>query len=210
LAVNYADFEYLLAKKNVVDKARVLFSNTLDTSKGLQALYELPETVSISADTKLYKNPYMIKLDNSAGSDRLIYQITNGDVTKFYINCNVATDGAIGITLGNSDFSNYIGFIIYLPASAGDFRVNVCKEGTVTTKYTEGVDLNAGQYYNIELIVDFENNSFTVFRDNEFKAISDLESLSNAGIRYLQVTKGTDEGSYEIMQFPLIVSWEEV
>lgn len=210
MAVDYADFEYLFAKRNVVDKARVLFSNVLDTSKNLNALYELPEVTSLSSTGKVGRNPYGLLIYNSEATesyDFVHYKISDSDITKAYIRCVLRTNKNVAIGLSDGTSNNYVVVVIYTAASTQDFLVYVVKNGSGTSMYAEGIDLNNDTNYDCELVIDFDHDTFAVFRDDTYRVIGDLGGMSNTGIQYL-LFRNYGDGTYSHFLMPLVVSWE--
>ena len=173
------DWGIIQFKKKIIDNARYLFSNYIDTSKGLEPLYSRPEVSTDKA--KCYKHYNLVRLTSDSKGDHLTaWEIDDAaNVNKMYVRAkvNVATewDGVLVIT--DSTLENCIFFLITPNADNSDFRIYFRKGGSNSNIYTESVNLSYNQYYQIEAMIDFRENTISVIRDNIDKNVLTTETL---------------------------------
>ena len=79
------DWDMVQFKRKIIDNARYLFRNYIDTSKGLDALYNRPEISSDKA--KCYKNFNLIRLTSDSEGDHITaWKIDDAsNINKMYV-----------------------------------------------------------------------------------------------------------------------------
>jgi len=173
------DWNIVQFKKKIIDNARYIFDNYIDTSKGLDALYSRPEISSDKA--KCYKNLNLIRLTGSTKGEHITaWKIDDAEkINKMYVRAKVSinreNDGSL--ILSDSTLGNCIFFTIAPHQSDSDFRIVFRENGSDSTIYTESVDLSSNQFYDLEGMIDFRNNSISVIRDNIDKNVLITETL---------------------------------
>lgn len=204
------DWNIAQFKRKIIDNARYIFKNYIDTSKGLDALYNRPEVSTNSAIC--YKNFNQIRVTGSTSGECLTaWKIDDAaNVNKMYVRAkvNVTTewDGSLAIT--DSTLSNYILFTITPNANNSDFRVYFKINGSYSSIYEESVDLSFGQFYDIEGMIDFKNNTISVIRDNVDRNVIITNTLPSFDV--IHVGFRTHHGSEipNVLGKDIFITWE--
>ena len=197
-------------KTKIIDNARYLFTNYIDTSKGLDALYNRPEVSTEKA--KCYKNFNLIKLTSTTKGEHItawkIDDATN--VNKMYVRAKVNNDNAneVSLILTDSTFGNCIIFTIRPQDDKSDFRIVFRENGSDSTIYTESVDLSFDQWYDIEGMIDFENNTISYARDNVEQPVLTTETFPSFNQIYVGFKTYDDDDVLNILGKDVFITWE--
>lgn len=204
------DWDIVNFKRKIIDNARYIFKNYIDTSKGLDALYNRPE---VSTDSAIcHKNLNQIRLTGSTSGNYITaWKIDDAaNVNKMYVRAkiNVASklDGSLVLT--DSRFANQILFRIRPNSSEPDFKVIFKINGSYSDIYGESVDLSRGMFYDIEGMIDFQNNSISVARDNNEKAALTPDTLPSFDDIHLGVSAYYNQGIPNVIVKDVIITWE--
>lgn len=204
------DWNIAQFKRKIIDNARYIFKNYIDTSKGLDALYNRPEVSTNSAIC--YKNFNQIRVTGSTSGECLTaWKIDDAaNVNKMYVRAkvNVTTewDGSLAIT--DSTLSNYILFTITPNTNNSDFRIYFKINGSYSNIYMESVELSYNQYYQIEGMIDFNNNSISVARDNVDKNVLTTETLPSFDIIHLGLRAQNSTAIPNVFGKDIFITWE--
>jgi len=197
-------------KTKIIDNARYLFSNYIDTSKGLDALYNHPE---ISSDSAIcYKNYNLVRVtSNDSGEHTTAWKIDDAtNVNKLYVRAkvNVANkeDGSLIIT--DSTLENQILFTIVPDASNSDFRIYFRKNGSYSEIYKESVELSYNQFYDIEGMIDFNNNTVSAIRDNVDKNVLTTDTLPSFDDIYVGFSGFNGSNIPNVFGKDIFITWE--
>jgi len=197
-------------KTKIIDNARYLFRNYIDTSKGLDALYNRPEVSTNKA--KCYKNFNLIRLtSDSSGDHRIAWKIDDAsNINKMYVRAKVSVaakyDGSLIIS--DSTLENLIMFWISPEPSNSDFRIVFKINGSDSTIYKESVDLSYNQYYQIEAMIDFQNNSISVIRDNVDKNVLITETLPSFDDIHVGLRAQYPSDIPDVFGKDIFITWE--
>ena len=204
------DWGILQFKRKIIDNARYIFDNYIDTSKGLDALYSRPE---VSTDkTICYKNFDVIRLTGTtSGQHKIAWKIDDAtNVNKLYVRAKVNVvnkeDGSLIIT--DSRLSNGILFMIAPVLSNEDFRIYLKRGSLYPVIYREPVDLSYDQYYTIEGMIDFINNTISVARDNVEKAVLTSETFPSFDDVYVGFRAAYSQDIPNMIAKDVFITWE--
>jgi len=204
------DWDMVQFKRKIIDNARYLFSNYIDTSKGLEPLYNRPEVSSEKA--KCYKNFNLIRLTGSTSGEHIIaWKIDDAsNINKLYVRGKISVitewDGSLAIT--DSTLKNCI-FLTIIPNGTNwnfeiDFRIN----GSKSIKYKEPFDLSIGQFCDIEGVVDFRDNTISVARDNVEKTVLPIDTFPSFNDIYVGL-KAYESGDIpNVLGKDIFITWE--
>ena len=204
------DWDIVQFKKKIIDNARYLFSNYIDTSKGLEPLYNRPEISSEKA--KCYKNYNLVRVMSDSGGDHITaWKIDDAaNVNKMYVrakvNVLIKIDGSLILT--DSTLKNIIAFTIVPSASNTDFRIEITKNGSMYTPYEESVDLSYNQFYDIEGMIDFRENTISVARDNVDKTVITTDILPSFDAVHVGFKAYHDDDKSDMLGKDVFVTWE--
>ena len=203
------DWNIVQFKRKIIDNARYLFSNYIDTTKGLDVLYNRPEVSTNKA--KCYKNFDMVRLTSDSPGEHIIaWKIDDAaNVNKMYVRAKVyvdAEDGSLAIT--DSTLANGIFFTIAPSGSNSDFRIVFRENGSDSTIYTESVDLSYRQFYDIEGMFDLKNNTISAARDNVEKTVLSTDTLLNFDDLYVGLRCYDDDNVNAILGKDVFITWE--
>ena len=204
------DWDMVQFKRKIIDNARYLFKNYIDTSKGLGALYNRPE-VSTNK-TKCYKNFNLIRLTGPSEREHITaWKIDDAlNINKMYVRAKVGiTTGNHGsLIISDSTLENLIMFWISPRQSNSDFRIYFRKNSSDSTIYTESVDLSRYQFYDIEGMIDFENDTISVVRDNVEKLVVISDTLPSFDVIHLGFKNYDDDDIPNTFGKDIFITWE--
>ena len=197
-------------KRQIIDNARYLFSNYIDTSKGLEPLYNRPEVSSDSITA--YKNYNLVKVVGGISGEQVIaWKIDDAaNVNKMYVRAKIDVDNAkdASLIITDSTLSNSILFTIAPKQSNSDFRIRLRKNGSDSTIYAESVDLSYTQFYQIEGMIDFENNTVSAIRDNVEKPVLPTHSLPSFDVIHFGFSQRADNAIPTMYAKDIFITWE--
>jgi len=173
------DWDMVQFKRKIIDNARYLFSNYIDTTKGLEPFYNRPEVSTDKA--KCYKNFDAVRLtSDSSGDHRIAWKIDDAsNINKIYVRAKVSVlaEGDGSLIISDSTLENLIMFWIGPGGSNQNFRIVLRKNGSDSVPYRESVDLSRGVFYDIEGMFDLKNNTISAARDNVGKTALSTDRL---------------------------------
>ena len=197
-------------KTKIIDNARYIFDHYIDTSKGLDALYSRPEISSEKA--KCYKNLNLIRLTGDTKGEHLTaWKIDDAsNINKMYVRgkVNVISEWNGSISITDSTLKNQILFMIVPGKENSDFRVDFRINDSQSTIYKELVDLSYGQFYDLEGMIDFRNNTISVARDNVEKPVVISETFPSFDIIHVGLTTHDKGGIPDMLGKDIFITWE--
>jgi len=204
------DWDMVQFKRKIIDNARYLFSNYIDTSKGLDALYNRPE---VSSDSVIcHKNYNMVRVTGESSGEHIVaWEIDDASkINKLYVRAKVnpKTKREASLILTDSSLENCILFTIAPPEDNSDFKVIFRKNGSYSTIYTKSIDLSFHQYYIIEEMIDFNNNTIYSILDNEYKAILYPKTLPSFDIIHLGLRTQYSDDIPALHAKDIFITWE--
>ena len=204
------DWDMVQFKRKIIDNARYIFDNYIDTSKGLEPLYNRPEISSEKA--VCYKNYNMVRvMGSSSGEHITAWKIDDAvNVNKLYVRAKVSvtTGDDATLILTDSTLKNCIFFLIALRESNSDFIIRLRKNGSYSNIYKESVDLSGDQFYDIEGMIDFINNTISVARDNVEKPVVSGDTLPSFDDIYVGFRSYDDNGTSIVYAKDVFITWE--
>ena len=204
------DWGIIQFKRKIIDNARYLFTNFIDTSKGLDALYSRPQ---ISSDSAIvHKNFNMVRLtSNTPGKHITAWKIDDASkINKLYVRAKISVTAKwnAALILTDSTLQNCIFFKIIPDASSSDFRINLKRNGSESTIYTESVSLSYREYYQIEGMIDLENNLVSAIRDNVEKPVLAIHTLPSFDVIHLGFSERAGNAVPTMFAKDIFITWE--
>ena len=204
------DWDMVQFKRKIIDNARYLFKNYIDTTKGLDALYSRSEVSSDSITA--FKNYNLVKVTAGYPGEKVIaWKIDDAsNINKLYVRAkvNVYSKSKCSLIITDSTLRNQILFTIEPTATNSDFSIVLKVNDSDSTVHKESVDLSSGQFYDIEGMIDFENNTISYARDNVGKTALSTDRLPSFDVIHLGL------GGEALDQIPIMfakdvfITWE--
>ena len=204
------DWDMVQFKRKIIDNARYLYSNYIDTTKGLEPLFNRSKISSEKA--VCYKNFDVVRVTGSTSGEQITaWKIDDASkINKLYVRAKVgltaARNGALVLT--DSTLENCIFFKIFPNQSNSDFRIEFRENGLTYIVYTESVDLSHDQFYQIEAMIDFSNNTVSAIRDNVEKPVLPTDTFPSFDQIYVGLRAYENGSIPNVLAKDVFITWE--